>query len=140
MIPSNVENTIIRKCNEKIVNDFIATFPVPLDTLYECSHLSSFGTPYKKQQFIILPESKNQSILFGKIEKLLTCTKNGYILYQKMYSEYSEDLDLFFVYETNEFDVVPLEWLADPRPLQGYALGEADKISVSLKNYICEHV
>ena len=140
MIPSNIETTIQKQCLEKIVSDFIASYPVPIETLYECSKLSRFGTAYKKNQIIILPGSKNCSMLFGRIEKLLTCTKNGYLLYQKMSCVYCKDNDIFFVDETNEYDVTPIQWLADPRPLQGYALGEAKRMSISLRNNISENV
>ena len=79
------EVTIKFKVEEKIVLEFIESFPAHLEKLYECTNLSCFGTSYRLNQFVILPESKNSSMSFGKIVKLLCCSKSGYILYQKLF-------------------------------------------------------
>ena len=58
------------------------------------------STQYAYSQFVILPQSKNNILLLGKIIKLLCCKSNyGYLLCQNMSTEYCQNSDLFFLEE-----------------------------------------
>ena len=98
--------------------DFAESHKVKAGLLYECSNVTIFGTAYKRNQFVILPSSKKTCLLFGKIEKILCCEEYGYILYRHMTSQFCEKTDLHFVRDTELFDVTPIAWLKDPRPLE----------------------
>ena len=47
--------------------------------------------------------------------------------------------DLFMISHQNNHGIVPIHHLADYYPLQGYLVGEAKNISVSLRNYVVEN-
>ena len=76
------------------------------------------GTSYKKDQFVV----KNDSLKLGRIEKALCCQQYGYVLYEKMLSNYCEKTDLYFVQKSDQYDIIPIHQLADPKPLQGYTV------------------
>ena len=118
MIPTNIEKRIKKQCHDKTALSFLESYEVSNGVLYECSTLKVFQTNYQKEQFVLLPGSKNSDLLVGKIEKLLCCSDYGYLLYRNMQAEYCPKVDLLFVKDTNEFDVIPTHWLCDPRPLQ----------------------
>ena len=124
---------------ERIMN-FLKSAKVPGSILYECKTLSAFGTAYKKGQYVILPESTNTFLCLGKILKLLCCQTYGHLLYKRTYSQYCTKTDLFIVKEVEKFDVIPTYQVADPKPLQGYVVGEERKVTVSLRNFILEHI
>ena len=122
-IPADIEKTIVKECCDEIVLNYLKTYKVPGNTIYECSKLVSFGTEYQKDTYVILPSSTNKNILLGKIEKILACQKYGYVLYQKALCEYNHNTDLLMVNELQQCDVIPLYQLSDPRPLHGYEIG-----------------
>ena len=81
-----------------------------------------FGTEFKLNQYVLLPESTNVNPSFGKVRELLCCQENGYLVILKTYSEYCQNTDLFMVFDLGEEDVVQLSHLADYHPLEGSAL------------------
>ena len=118
MIHSEIETKIKKQCTDEIVLNFIEKGNVKGGVMYECSCVTVFGTSYQKNQYVLLPKSKNESLFVGKIEKTLCCSESGYILYRIMISEYCNKTDLVFVKETDLFEILPIKWLADPRPLE----------------------
>lgn len=91
--------------------------------MYECSKLSVFGTEYKRDQYIILPQSTNVSLVFGKIAKLLCCEEYAYFLYQKSIPRYCQKTDLHFIVEHQQdlnFELIASHHLPDFRPLESY--------------------
>ena len=125
IIPSDIEKFVTKICRDEKVLSFIDSSMAEGEILYECSRLSMFGTAYKLNQYVILPQSKNEILLLGKITKLLCNTNYGYLLCQNMSTEYCQKSDLFFLKDTDQFEVVPLHWLSDPRPLQVEKLNQS---------------
>ena len=121
-LPHDIEKVIVDKNTDEIVMDYLSRFKVKGNSLYECSKLSVFGTAYTQGQYVILPES-SESLMFGKIEKLLCCEKFGYILYRKTIAKYCTETDLFLIKELKKCEVIPVHQLPDYRPLQGYTIG-----------------
>ena len=139
MIPNPLENNITERCSDKIVKDFVEKLLSPR-VIYECSKLSVHGTEYKRGQYVILPESSNTLPVFGKIFKLLSCEKFGYLIVQKTSSKFCQNTDLYYLTETQEFKMVPCMQLPSFHTLEAYLVGEAKKVSISLRNYILEHL
>ena len=137
---SEIEMTVQKKCTDELVLKFLETVDVPGGVLYECKKLTVFGTSYKKDQFLILPEATNDAVCLGRIEKLLSCTECGYVVYEKTLCEYQPEIDLYMVTGLGYYSVVPLYQLPDPIPLQGYAVGVKKTVSVSLRRHILQHV
>ena len=146
IIPSPVESTIIKVCSDRAVKDYLKTLKTPKcpKILYECSKLRIHGTEYKQGQYLILPESSNAVPVFSKVHKLLCCDTFGYILYQETNSTYSSGADIYFVSDTTNFDVLPCIQLPSYHTIEGYPVGtdfgEGRPISLSIRNYIAEHV
>ena len=138
MISSPLEYSIIKRCSDGIVENFVKTLPTP-KILYECSKLSVHGTEYQHGQFVVLPESSNTLPVFGKILKLLSCEQFGYFVIQNTSNKYCSKTDLYFVIENQQFTVVPCLQLPSYLPIEAYPLGAAKKMSLSLRNYILEH-
>ena len=128
--------------DDKLVLDFLKDHNVPGAKMYQCSKLSVFSTEYKIDQFIVLPGSKNISPKFGRIKHLLCCQKYGYLVYQDTNSTYCENTDLFFITEGKEQRILPTYQLSigNFRPLEGYLVGEQNLLSLSLRNYVLEHI
>ena len=139
MIPSALEKNISKRCTDELVKDFVKTLPSP-KILHECSKLSVHNTEYKNGQFVILPESSNTLPVFGKILKLLSCEKFGYLYIQNTSNKYCPKTDLFYLTETQQFRIVPCMQLPCYHTLEAYPVGESKKLSLSLRNYILEHV
>lgn len=139
LIPSPVEFAISKECTDDIVKDFARTFLVSRAIL-ECSKLCVYGTDYKIAQFVILPESTNSFPFFGKIVKLLSCSKYGYLFVQKTKSLYCHDTDLYILTETKQYDIIPCLQLPSYHTLEAYPVGEGKKISISLRHFIPEHL
>lgn len=89
---------------------------------------------------VILPESTNTSPIFGKIFKILCCQKEGYIYYQEMKSSYCPKSDLYFVSDTENFDMLPCLHLPSYHTLEGYPVGAGEKMSLSIRTFIPEHI
>ena len=106
--------------------------------IYECSKISLYGTQYKCGQYIILPESNNSIFHFGKIIKLLACEKYCYLLYQETSNQYCQKTDLHFITEKKMYGIIPAHQLGDFHPIEGYAVGERKKTSLSLQNFVLE--
>ena len=70
-----IEKNILEICNDEVTLEYLTKFSVPGGLLYECSSIAVYGTDYKKGQYIILPQSTNSNLIFGKIAKLLCCEK-----------------------------------------------------------------
>ena len=139
MIPRSLEYTMKKRCTDNIVKDFVKKLP-STRVIYECSKLSIHGTEYKPGQFVVLPESSNSLPIFGKIYKLLACEKFGYLMFQKTSNKYCPNADLYFLTETQEFEIVPCMQLPSFHTLEAYPVGEAKKMSLSLRNHILEHL
>ena len=132
-----MERNIVRECRDEIALKYMEDFSI--SKLYECSNLSRFGTAYKKDAYVILPESTNTLLSVGRIEKLLCDTDYGYLLYEKNQCEYRSDIDLFMIDGLNHYFVIPIHQLPEPIPLQGYKLGEKKQMSISLRSYLVEN-
>ena len=117
LIPSPIDTTIIKVSEDTHVLDYTKKVKVAGGIIYECSKVEVFGTPYNKEQFIILP-STNDSLVFGQIVKLLSSTDSVYFLYQKTHSVYCPKKDLYMVENLPAFSVIPSQHLADYRPLE----------------------
>ena len=87
--------------------------------------------------FVILP-SRNDSLKFAKILKLLCCETYAYFLYKKTISTFCSKTDLHMITEYEDFDIIASNHLEDFRPLHGYLVGEHKKMSVSLRNYVLD--
>ena len=81
-----------------------------------------FGTEYKFNQFVLLPDSTNAKPSFGKIKQLLCSQENGYLRYKKTSSVYMESRDLFMICEIDEEDIILVQQLSDYYPLEGSPL------------------
>lgn len=137
LVSSAMENTITKVYSDEVVKNYVKTLKLP-KVLYECSKLSIYGTDYRPDQFILLPESTNVKPVFGRISKLLSCQKFGYLYYEKTVSTYSPGADIFMIRGTEEFYIVPCQQLPTYRTIEGYCVGERNQISLSLRNYIAE--
>lgn len=139
MIPKPVESTISKRCTDKVVMDFVKTLPVPRE-IFECSKLSVHSTDYKCGQFVILSKSTNSCPLFGKIVKLLSCNKYGYLYVQKTLSVYCPDTDLYFLNDTQQFEIQPCLQLPAYHTLEAYPVGESRRMSLSMRYFVPEHL
>ena len=119
MFASAVEKTIKDLCTDKIALDYLKT-QKDIKALYECSKMSVFQTEYKRDQYVVLPNSTNSKPLFGKIFKLLCCDqgKHSFLYYQKVNSMYCSKTDLFIVSDCGFFDIIAIEHLADFHTLE----------------------
>ena len=113
---------VVEVCDDELVQNYVKNSNTVEDVLFLCSNLTIFGAEYKVDEFVILPNSTNISPSFGKIKKLLSSQKNGYLMYQKTLSVYCEKSDLFMITELLEDEIIPVEHLADYHPLEGSAL------------------
>ena len=134
-----IEKNILEICNDEVTQDYLKQVNVAGGLLYECSSIAVYGTEYKKGHYIILPNSTNSKLIFGKIVKLLCCEKFCYLLYQTTSSYYCENTDLYFVEEKENFEIIPSHQLGDFHPLEGYSVGEGKEISLSIKHYLLEN-
>ena len=139
MIPSDIDKKIVKVCSDKIVLDYQKKFTVPGKKLFLCSKLSVFSTDYAVGQYIVLP-STNAAPKFGKILKLLCCTKFAYFLYKKTDNKYCEKSDLYIISENKDCDLIPQHKLACFYPLNAYVVGQPKKTTISMKHYICENL
>ena len=138
LVPSVMENDILRVSSDLVVMDYMKKRNAP-KVMYECKKLSIHGTEYKPSQYVMLPESTNDTPVFGKIHKLLSCESFGYIMYQETTSTYCSKTDIFMVSENESFAVVPCMHLPSYHTLEGYEVGEGKNMSLSLRNYIPQH-
>lgn len=139
ILPSDVEKTIIKVFSDYVVEEYVKELDIPI-VMYECSKLSVHGTQYKQGQFVLLPESSNKKPVFGKIWKTLSCDKYGYIYYQKTTNAYDQKMDLYMITEMPDFGIVPCIHLPSYHTLEAYKVGEGKEISISMRNYILEHL
>ena len=119
--------------------DYIKTLK-DTKVLYECSQCSVHGTEYTLGTFVLLPESTNSSPVFGKIHKTLCCEEYCYLYYKQTTNSYCSATDLFMITELNSFAVIRSDHLADYHILHGYEVGEAHKISISLRKFVLAHL
>ena len=72
----------------------------------------------------------------------MCCEKYGYLAYQQTSSTYCDRTDLFFITEEKQQCILPAHQLSigNFRPLEGYRVGETQQMSVSLRNYVLEHL
>ena len=108
--------------------------------LYECSSIYVYGTQYKRGSYVLLPESTNNLPVFGKIWKLLACEEFCHLYYRKTKNTYCSQTDLFMVTEQNSYGIIRSDHLADYHILHGYKVGEEQKTSISLRNFVLEHL
>ena len=140
MLPSVVEKTILKVCSDKVVLDYQKMFKVPGNKLHLCSKLSVFSTDYYVGQYIVLPSSTNAAPKFGKIQKLLSCTKFAYFMYKKTQNVYCPKSDLYIITEDKDCDLVPQHKLPCYYPLNAYDVGQPIQTTISMKHYILEHL
>ena len=117
IIPLALEKDIEKVSNHKLVKKFLNSVKVEGGIIYQCKKLIVFGTSYKKGHVVILPGSKNDVPLFGKIIQLLACENYAYFLYKNVLATYCIKTDLFFIEELETDGFVPAHQLCDPRPL-----------------------
>ena len=115
MFPSAVARTIKKVCNDKIVQEFVNANRISGNVLYLCSKISVYGTEYRKNNYIVLPGSKNSAMKFGKIVSLLCCIDYAYFKYEETKVNYNADTDLHFVTGTQKYNIVPQYHLPDYR-------------------------
>ena len=72
---------VVEVCDDELVQNYVKNSNTVEDVLFLCSNLTIFGTEYKVDEFVILPNSTNISPSFGKIKKLLSSQK----IYYKMF-------------------------------------------------------
>ena len=135
LIATPIERKIVKISDSDIVAGYIEKHNITGE-IYTCSYLSVFGTDYQKDQVVILPESDNNRMEFGKIIELLSCQENAYVMYKKMSSIYCPMSDLYFLEELEAIDLIPTHQLACFRPLETYEVGESRRIAVSLRSYV----
>ena len=118
MIPTPIEKSIKAVCQHELVEKYLKSSNVSGGVIYECSRLKIYGTLYQCEQYIILPESTNSSLVLGRIEKLLCCQEYAYFIYQRNAVSYCPKTDLFIVKGLPEYDLIASHHLADYRPLE----------------------
>lgn len=121
MLPPSIEKKVQKTCTDELAQNYIKKGNVDGNVLFQCSKLSAFGTEYKLNQYVLLPNSSNISPSFGKIKKLLCSKESAYLMYQKTSNIFCSKTDLFMVAEKNVLDIIPVHHLADYHPLQGSA-------------------
>ena len=124
--------------NDRIVKEYAKKNKVAGD-VFRCSRLTVFGTDYKSGEYVLLPDSTNNSPVFGKIANLFCSADQGYLKYQKTSNTYCMKLDIFYIKEEPGFDLIPVRQLADYHPLIAYTV-TGDRISISLRRFILEHI
>lgn len=140
MIPTAIERTIKKVCNNQIITDYMKSLKTRDKVLYECSNVKIYGTSYRKGQFVLLPGSTNSLPKFGKITKLLSSEECGYFMYRKTRNSYDHNFDVYIIEEQQEFEVIAAHHLACFHPLESYEIGFEKKISISLRSQILEHI
>ena len=121
MFPSSIETKVRNISYDKLALEY--SKEKNCGYLYECSKLAVYGTDYKVNQFVLLPQSTNRFPLFGRIKKLLCDEKNGYLIVNSTFCQYCAKSDLFIIDEKNGQELlVPVQHLADFHPLEGSAL------------------
>ena len=136
MIVTPIEQKVEKICESIIVKDYLRKHNIVGENFYTCSMLSVFGTKYCKDQVVILPESDNSFMQFGKIEELLSYDNCAYLIYKKMSAVYCSKSDLYFLNDLEDSELIPIHQLACFRPLETYLVGESLREAVSLRNYV----
>ena len=122
MLPPSIEKKIQKICTDQITQHYLKSKTVAGNVLFQCAKLSAFGTEYKVNQYVLLPDSSNSCPSFGKITKLLCSKKSAYLMCQKTSNTFCPLTDLFMITEKNEHDIIQVDHLADYHPLQGNVL------------------
>ena len=139
LLTSPIEKKIKRICSDKVVLDYVRKLKYT-NVLYECSKCTVYGTAYKYGNFVLLPESTFHVPVFAKICKVLCCEEYCHLYYKKTTHKYCSKTDLYMISEQKSFGVVRADHLADYHVLNGYKVGEAQRTSISLRNYFLDHV
>ena len=141
MVSCTTEKTIKAICQDEIAKNYLRNSSVPENVLYECSKISVYNTEYRKGQFIVLPSSTNEHLVFGKIRKLLVCKKdNAYFVYEKTTNSYDPISDLYIIHKQTELELIPQHQLACYYPLNAYGVGQPTKNTISMKTYVLEQL
>ena len=141
ILSSSIQKDIIKVCEHHIVKHYTTRNQVLGGVIYECKKLSIFGTKYNVGHYIILPESTNEAIVFGRIVKLLACKEYAYFLYEKHIPTHCSKTDLYFVTKKQKHiqGIILSHQLPNFRPLEGYKVGQKKQVSISIKNYMLQH-
>ena len=83
MMPFGIDKKIRGIATDKTVSEYLKSNKVVGEKLYVCDNLSVYGTDYIRGQYVILPNSTNSSMMFGRIVKLLCDEEFAYIEYRK---------------------------------------------------------
>ena len=138
LILSPIERNISKKSDNTIVKDYLKKKNLESLVIWECSRLVVHGTAYKKGHIIVLPNSNNYSMIFGRITELLVSEKHSYFLYRNIKSRYCSMTDLYFLEEIDSYDMIPSHHLGCFRPLETYVVGQNNRVSLSLRcNVLC---
>ena len=139
LLKSPVQKNIKKVFTNKVVEDYVKTLKSKI-VLYECRNCSVYGTEYKRGNYVLLPQSSNEQPVFAKITKVLCCEKFCHLYYKDTTNEYCSKSDLFMIKEKNTFGIIKTDHLADYHVLHGYKVGEAQLVSISLRNFFLEHL
>ena len=115
MMPFGIDKKIRGIATDKTVSEYLKSNKVVGEKLYVCDNLSVYGTDYIRGQYVILPNSTNSSMMFGRIVKLLCDEEFAYIEYRKTSSYYDERTDLHIVTDSEVMGISATNHLADYR-------------------------
>ena len=68
MFPTSIETKIMDIISDNSVKEYLKKTNVVGNTLFHCKKLKVYGTEYKVNQFVLLPNSTNETPSFGRIK------------------------------------------------------------------------
>ena len=114
-MPFGIDKKIRGIATDQTVSEYLKSNKVIGEKLYICDNLSVYGTDYIRGQYVILPNSTNSSMMFGRIVNVLCDKEFAYIEYRKTSSYYDERTDLHIVTDNEDFGITATNHLADYR-------------------------
>ena len=103
-------------------------------SLFECRSMTVFGTSYKKNSYVILPNKSSpwqQDLAVGKIVKLLVTDSEEPLLYtHHCESHYDQYFDLFVIKPIDFYELIAVKHLRDFLPLESYRCGRVETLSL----------
>ena len=109
---------------------------------YECTRVTLHGTLYRPDRYMVRNKTEREhpnEYVFCLIKEIYVTDnitdniKTCYLYVQETESVYDESVDLHFVKQLQEFDLVPLEDFQYFMPLECYVVGEKRENTISLR-------